>query len=787
MLQQARQKIRESSGETAKVPVIPLNQGTVAAKPPRKQTIIEKQPSVEMVDDDDDGEGGDGADEELLYEDEEIDENPGQVEVKTTIKPKEDNKPVILTSNFFLPGKPVPHLTQKNDFDNEEPNDLSSDIAEINDRDKDNAEDVIDSRPDEQTEKIVEEQTTKKLMTEPSPTKVTSTAASTTKVKHPTEDPNVEYEYEYVDYDETTTTTTTTTTESKSDPTRTVDELEREHEHEHTTLNSFEHDTHESTEEVPEVTTKSDFKTDNKSMKSSTSMSTSSSTSLSTSTSSSAEQIEASIEPAETTPVSTTETAENNVDSTEGYMVVASVQTSRSISGARFLTIPSFPTVEEEERRQLLGETKNQKQTKGKDEDYSGERHANDTHKDDDDLVRPNESESQSTEKDDESTESSDENVPQSTVHPETSKASKPHKLSTISEKLAHLHELNEPKPDITTTSLPVVIRKFSPRTTKAPTRKTTKTTSKKPSTDMDDELASLLPPGFKYRANSIKETTITTSSTTPRTAFTIQSERDVAKNDNKNAGNAAKDAAVEIGGKTIQFKEILIDDLLPKDYKPTVADTSNTSSNDSGKSKAANLTKMTNEPINQLSKIKSDDGSAEAVLHKTTKAPFQLSTVTEDISKLLPPGFKLPKESSTTKRPLSKTTMDDISKFLPPGFKLPKYATTEMPSTKPDNDNANIEKSVLNKLSFNVDISSLLPPAFKSNATPHDTASDQKVDAHEKSTPNNSTTSNSSFKLVFPKGIGKRPGVRLTTARPLHAGGPAPPEITIRKGLPTR
>lgn len=742
------------------MPVIPLNQGTVAAKSPQKHTSIENQPSVEVEDDDDVDDGGGeaegvGADEELLYEDEEIDENPGQVEVKTTVKPKEENKPVILTSNFFLPGKPVPSIPESNDFDNQQPNDLSSDFDEVNDRDKDNAEDVIDSRPDEQTEKAVE-QTTKKLVTEPSTTKATTTAASATKVKHHTEDPNAEYEYEYVDYDETTT-------ESKSDSKPTVDEPERDHEyeHEHTTLNSFDQsDTHQSTEEAsePEVTSSSDDKSDNKEVKSSTSMSTSSSASSSTST----EQIEANIEPAEATTASTTEAAENNVDSTEGYMVVASVQTSRSISGARYLTIPSFPTREEEERRQLLGETQNQKKTKGKDEDYSVERQVDEAHKDDD-LVRPQESVPQSTEKDDESTESSDssdENVPQTTAQPEISKGPKTHKLSTISEKLAHLHELNEPKPDITSTSVPVVIRKFSPRTTKTPTRKTFATTSKKPSTAVDDELASLLPPGFKYRANSIKETTITTSSTTPRTAF----------------DSTTKDAALKIGDKIIPLKEISIDALLPKDYKPTEP----TADDTSDASKATNLTKITNEPT------KSDDGSAEKVQYRATKAPFQLSTVTEDISKFLPPGFKLPKESYTTKKPLPKTTMDDISKFLPPGFKLPKFTTTEMPATTPENDNGTIEQSVLNKLSFNVDISSLLPPGFKSNITPHDPAPVDKVDTQEKSAPN-STAPNSNFKLVFPKGIGKRPGVRLTTPRPAHAGGPPPPEINIRKGLPTR
>lgn len=752
------------------MPVIPLNHGTVpkAIKPSHKQhTSIENQPSVEQVDEDDDdnigddGGGVDDADEDIIYEDEEIEENPGQVEAKPTSTPNEPNEPVILTSNFFLPGKPLPKLPQTNDFhDKQEPNDLSSDIAEVNNRDKDNAEDVIDSRPDEQPPEKFVEQTTKRatVATTPPPKKLSSTAASVPKVKHVTEDPNVEYEYEYVDYDETTT-------ESRSDSKPTADEPEREHEH--TTVNSF--DAHESTEEVPEseATIKSDIKSDNKSITSGTITSTSSNMQTSTSASTSAEQIEAN-ESAETTPISTTETVANNVDSTESYMV-ATVQTSRSITGARFLTIPLFPTAEEEERRQLLGETKNEKPFKGNDDDHSDDEHhaADDTHKDDD-LVKPYETEPSSTEIDGESTESSDENVPQTTAHPELTIASKTHKLSTVSEKLAHLHELNEPKPDVTTTSVPVVIRKFSPRTTKAPIRKSSTATSKKPTTsDADVNLASLLPPGFKYRANSIKETTILASSTTPRSASAA-----------KPIETVAKDAAIKIGDKLIQFKEIAIDALLPKDYKPADGTADNSKIN------VANLTQTSNEPSN----IESNDGGAATGLSKTTKAPFHLSTVTENISKFLPPGFKLPKESSTTKRPIFKTTMDDISKFLPPGFKLPKSTTTEMPTAPKASENGNdsIEQSVLNKLSFNVDISSLLPTGFKANATPADSAQEERrVDTHENA-PSNSTTSNSSFKLVFPKGIGKRP-VRLTTARPLHAGGPAPPEITIRKGLPTR
>lgn len=740
-MQQARQKIRESSGETVRVPVIPqqLNQGIVS-KPPQKPTFNERQPSVETADDDEA--------EEYFYEDE---ENPGQVEVKTTIKPKDENKPVILTSNFFLPGKPVPSLQQQQDLENQEPNDLSSDIGEVSDQNKDNAEDVIDALPEDETEGIVE-RTTKTVVEKP------KTASNTPKpnkqqIKPVTENPDIEYEYEYVDYDETTT-------ETKNTLKPAMEEHEHEREHEHTTIHVD--DEEETTHDVPEpdVTVKSDIK----SVKSSTNTNTSSGTSSSTSV----EQIEGSIEPVETSSASTTETAENTVDSTEGF-VVASVQTSRSISGARFLT---FPQVEQEEKRQVLGDVKGDKH-----EDYEHESNADDSSKADD-LVKSIEDES-STTKEDDSTEASEENVPHSklneseTSRPEVAK-SKTHKLSSISEKLAHLHELNEPKPDVTTKSVPVVIRKFSPRTTKTPTRKTT-TTSKKPNVEIDDELASLLPPGFIYRANSIKETTLTmASSTTPTVESESSTEVGGATKDEKSIGDEAKDPIIDIVAKRIQFKEISIDDLLPKDYKPT------------GAEKAMNLTKTANES-DLMSKIKFDDRIA-ALLPKdykplATKAPFRLSTVTEDVSKLLPPGFKLPKDMYTTKRPFSKTTMDDISKFLPPGYKLSKFTTTEKPESKPDTATEAIA-SVLNKLSFNTDVSSLLPPGFKSNVTSDDSDSKEKAEPNEKSIAN---SNGSSPKFIFPKGIGKRPGVRITTPKPISAEGPTPPGITIRKGLPTR
>lgn len=787
MLQQARQKIRESSGETVRTPAI--QQGIVSRAP--QKMIIENRPSIETTDDDDD------EDEEFFYEDDEQIDAKDEEEIKMTPKPKEDNKPVILTSNFFLPGKPIPKLEQHHEFENHEPNDLSSgDISETNDQQRDNAEDVIDSLPEEETERFVEKATKKYLApiatttTTTTPRTTTTTTAEIAKATSATSpkpvslDPNVEYEY-YDDYvDEPTTTTTQTKTISKPvteqeeqttihvpEQEAEVEEEEDEEVDEDESEPIGEHSTIENIDE-PEVTAK----TVEKSIKS---------IPIDEPIETSVEPIETSVEPIETSSVSSTGAIENPSTSTEGYVVVASVQTSRSISGARYLT---FPQVEQEEKRQSLSDTQKDVKKLHKDDDYSNENVSDDDSSDSskaDDLVKSTEDKSKKmvTTKDEATTatsndsteQTSEENVAQSKHESDTPNVdvvkSRTHKLSSISEKLAHLHELNEPKPEITTKSVPVVIRKFSPRTTtKAPARKLPSITSKKPNFDVDDELASLLPPGFKYRAQS----------TTPKTEKTTTTEK------------------IDILQK-IQFKEISLEDLLPKDYKPPTSD--------SEPKADENVTK--NEQSDILSKTKFDDNIV-ALLPKdykpppsssTTKAPLRLSTVTEDISKFLPPGFKIPKESivttttpasSTTNRPQSKTTMDDISKFLPPGYRLPKSTTTttEKPETTTPNNagSSDEQQSLLNKLSFNTDISSLLPPSFKANTSDDDSVSREKTDEKPSSTtPSSSGGGNSGFKLVFPKGIGKRPGVRLTTPRPSYAEGPTQPGITIRKGLPTR
>lgn len=725
MLQQAREKIRQSSGETVKT--LPILQQRIASKLPQKPAT-ENQPSIETTDDDVDDE-----EEEFSYEDE--DENQGQEEIKTTSEPNEGNKPVILTSNFILPGKPIPNL-EHHYVENPQPNDLSSDISVTNEQEKDNAEDVIDSIAEELVTEKMLEKTTKKI--DEQTTKVTST------IKPAHEDPNVEYEYEYVDYEDEPATTeikfvAKPVTGRAEQTTVNIIDLNNDNNEQQTFID----DTNS-----PDVTTKTEEKT----IKSNESD----------------EQIETSVGPMETSSIRST-TAEEVT--TEGSVIVASVQTSRSTSGARYLTFPQF---EQEAKKQSLSDSQKDVKKLIKDEDYNNENNSDDSYKSDD-LVASDADKSTITKQNVDLTEASHENSDESITdsqsglesesgielpQPEIMKT-REQKLSSISEKLAHLHEFKEPKPELTTKSIPVVIRKFTPRTTKPPKRptssKTFTTTSKEPNLHMDVELASLLP----------------TAKTT--TTVKVEHSTPTEKNDVKNFD--------EIIAKNIQFKEISLGDLLPKDYKPMVENVTKNESNN-----VANIKFVEN-----IDAILPKDFKPTSTVISTTKAPFRLSTVTEDISKFLPPGFKVPKETiittTTTKRPLMKTTMDDISKFLPPGFKLPRTTTTTTTekSQTPHDDSGSSFESVLNKLSFNADIASLLPPGFKANASNDESASSENKDDKSTSTSTVASTGNSSFKLVFPKGFGKRPGVRMTTPRPSHVEGPSPPGINIRKGLPTR
>lgn len=139
-----------------------------------------------------------------------------------------------------------------------------------------------------------------------------------------------------------------------------------------------------------------------------------------------------------------------------------------------------------------------------------------------------------------------------------------------------------------------------------------------------------------------------------------------------------------------------------------------------------------------------------------------------DDISKFLPPGFKLePTSEKSAEVPKIKLLDDEISKFLPPGYKAPAE------EKKPED----ILSSILGKIKLH-ETSDLLPSDFKEAETPVYRPSTTEV-----------PTTTKVGKVVFPSRLGKKPpgSGRATTQKPLHAEGPRAPELEIRRGPPTR
>lgn len=165
------------------------------------------------------------------------------------------------------------------------------------------------------------------------------------------------------------------------------------------------------------------------------------------------------------------------------------------------------------------------------------------------------------------------------------------------------------------------------------------------------------------------------------------------------------------------------------------------------------------------------------------------------DIKKFLPPDFKPVNETDQ----LAVIPLEELSKFLPPGFKL-EPSSTELPKIKildeeiskflPPGYKPPAEKeekkvddvlsSILGKIKFQ-EASDLLPADFEQavKETPVYRAPTTEVPTTTKATPG---------KVVFPSRLGKKPGAgRSTTPEPVHAKGPKAPELEIRRGPPTR
>lgn len=445
-------------------------------------------------------------------------------------------------------------------------------------------------------------------------------------------------------------------------------------------------------------------------------------------------------------PTTVTENPMQNV--TESWVVVASVQTSRSVSGARFLP---FPTVEQEEKKQILSDLDDE------------------TSEDNSDLIPkqgPVTAKNTTV-----STESIIDMLDR--VQSELSSDILSGTLKKDDKNIAIIQENQQDQSDTTTPLPPLqlftlrtqssteVTKKASPPappqvTIKklSPYSRPTSTTPKPKKLNFDgiqmDDLTGLLPAGFK-----------------PRHTFGNRRKNNTHKAESKTEEIKTNSTQGRSSGITFKNKVTIQDDassLLPKDYKDS-----------KGNTKLDNLFKTVKQ--DDLSKFL-PPGFKNTVVEQTTEK----STITTkksdisnlfanadavDISAFLPKDFKPTTTQRTVKTTKSSATIvDDISALLPPGFKL------NSSSSSPD--------IILPKLVKVDDIASLLPPGYNlteskdTNDTPADTSSTTKGP-------------NSGFKVVFPSRPGSKPNRKITTAKPNSENGPGQVAPVIHKGWPTR
>ncbi|XP_026763949.2 putative mediator of RNA polymerase II transcription subunit 26 [Galleria mellonella] len=437
---------------------------------------------------------------------------------------------------------------------------------------------------------------------------------------------------------------------------------------------------------------------------------------------------------------------------TENVIVVASVQTSRSVSGARFLP---FPAVGQEGKKQVL--TNDQL-------DEEEELVTKDPMSDLSDLVSSSSTEnindkldsiqselssavlSGSLDNDNKNieliTESSTELTTSTTTTTTTTTTPSSLNVFTLKSTQSTLStDRSSPDP------LPVMIKKFTPRITTSTTPKP----KKKLVTVMDD-LAGLLPPGYKSRMSyKDKRTSTTTTTTIPTstiatTSIPISSTEDIINGtQGRSSGINTKNRVIVLDGKS----------LLPKEYRPK------------------------------------EHKTQEDLLVKLQK---------DDLSKFLPPGYKPPhsdtRESKDVTKPdiIDKAQKIDISAFLPKGYNLNSTATTTTEKS--------IDKPKLPANAVPVDISAFLPPGFKLNTSEkgNDELTKFKVadvssllppgfkinSSEEVISPSSTTKAPGGIKLVFPSRPGSKTS-RKTTPKPSGGLGPSPVTPKIQKGWPTR
>ncbi|KAL7736361.1 hypothetical protein ACLKA6_014831 [Drosophila palustris] len=487
---------------------------------------------------------------------------------------------------------------------------------------------------------------------------------------------------------------------------------------------------------------------------------------------------------------------------TESYVVVASIQTSRSINGARFLP---FPAIEQEETKQTLSELErkvhSKQQQKQLDLNESSEEPSTTTASTSSVSVPVQSSTERSLPAQGASTESIIDKLDR--VQSELSSGVLSGKYPIISQM-----DASTPASTMSTGSGRFVpnIRKFQPRTTAAPSTTSSGGGAKLKVQHFDeaemDELASLLPIGFKPKFG-YKNRKITTTTTTTTTTEASPVEEDQEKS-RKPARNSTISRSFKNG--VVAVQDVALAGLLPKGYKPPRTTTS------------TSTTTTTKSPA--LESLFSDfDDSLAALLPKDYKLNSNSTTskpaiaLVDDISKFLPPGFSPPTTSTTQRSPAVAVPFDDLSSFLPPGYKPPKEQAQEpklpikitplkvddlsslLPPGFKLNDTLKANPSEEDDL-----LASLLPPGYKSKTAPHPastttTTSKPKSTVASPTSVVSSTEATGGLKVVFPKGFHKRLGShRLTTphtpidgAVDAGASSSSSPSLVIRKGPPMR
>lgn len=433
-------------------------------------------------------------------------------------------------------------------------------------------------------------------------------------------------------------------------------------------------------------------------------------------------------------------------NTTENWIVVASVQTSRSVSGARFLP---FPTVEQDEKKQVLidsdDESDEETVTENPKAFDDNSQHLSSSTENINDKLDSIQSELSSAvlagsiDSDDKNIAHITESTTEISV-PETSSVlpTSPTTLNVFTLKSTQatlVTEKSSPEP------LPVLIKKFTPRVATTTTPKP----KKKPSfvTVMDELSAGLLPPGYKHRS-SFKDrkitTTTTTTTTTTKPAILDENEDNFNETQGRSSGITSKNKVTIIDYKS----------LLPKDYKPP----SETKSEDV-----------------VFKKINQDDLSNLLPPGYKLNSSSTIKTITKidslekiDLTALLPKDYKkgITTEKSTIEsKLLGNAAPVDITALLPPGFKI--NSTDE-------------EKEPIIKNFKVTDISSLLPPGFKLNTT-----ITPSVTSSTTNSPSNG------FKVVFPSRPGAKPVRKSTTPKSNIGAGPDPVTPKIQKGWPVR